>query len=65
MIIVRGDLSEDVVYELTKCLWEHIDEVYQTIPGLKDSLKLENALDTTVTVHPGALKYYKEVGLIS
>ena len=26
---------------------------------------LENALDTTVTVHPGALKYYKEVGLIS
>ena len=65
VIIVRGDLSEDVVYELTKCLWEHIDEVYQTIPGLKDSLKLENALDTTVTVHPGALKYYKEVGLIS
>ena len=64
VIIVRDDLPENVVYELTKCLWEHIDEVYETIPGLRDSLTLENALDTTITVHPGALIYYKEIGLV-
>ena len=64
VIIVRKDLSEDIVYELTKCLWEHIEEIYQAVPGLRYSLKLENALNTTCEIHPGAMKYYREIGLV-
>ncbi|MBR2281999.1 MAG: TAXI family TRAP transporter solute-binding subunit [Spirochaetales bacterium] len=64
VIIVRKDLSEDIVYELTKCLWEHIEEVYTAVPGLRYSLKLENALNTTCEIHPGAMKYYREIGLV-
>lgn len=63
VIIVSKELSEDIVYELTKCLWEHIEEIYTAVPGLRYSLKLENALNTTCDVHPGAMKYYKEIGL--
>ncbi len=63
IIIVREDLSVEIVYELTKCLFEHIEEVYQSIPGLRGSLSLENALKTTVEIHPGAMKYYREMGI--
>ena len=41
-----------------------LDEVYQAVPGLRYSLKLENALNTTCEIHPGAMKYYKEIGLV-
>ncbi|MDY4610740.1 MAG: TAXI family TRAP transporter solute-binding subunit [Sphaerochaetaceae bacterium] len=64
IIIVREGLSEEIVYQLTKTMFEHLDEVYQSIPGLRNSLMLENALNTTVDIHPGAMKYYKEVGLV-
>jgi len=63
VIIVRADLSDEIVYQLTKTLFEHIGEVYQAIPGLKGNLTLENALHTTIPVHPGAMRYYKEVGI--
>ncbi len=64
IIIVRKDLPEDIVYELTKTLWENIEEVYTALPGLRYSLTLDNALDTTCEIHPGALKYYREIGLV-
>lgn len=63
VIIVRKDLSDDIVYELTKCLWEHIEDIYTAVPGLRYSLKLENALNTTCEIHPGAMRYYKEIGI--
>lgn len=64
IIIVRSDLDEDIVYYLTKTLYENIEDIYQAVPGLRGLLTLENAHNTVVPIHSGAQKYYREAGVI-
>jgi len=53
-------MPEDVVYEITKAIYEGIDEVRELHVGLRD-LSLENAAGGLgIPLHPGAEKYYKE-----
>ena len=55
-------LEEDLVYQMTKILWEHIDEVYATAEWMK-SITRENALhEMNIPLHVGAYRYYKEAG---
>lgn len=62
--LVREDLDEKLVYNLTKTIWENLDDLKSFHAAVKD-LKLEDALNgLTVPLHPGASRYYKEVGLI-
>ena len=64
MVAVRADLDEDLVYEMTKAIFENLEALGQAHHKGK-SLTLEKALDgMTLDIHPGALKYYKEVGLV-
>lgn len=61
--IVRADLPASVVYELTKAVWEHEGEIRDIMAGLKD-FGIKNALKmANMPVHPGAKRYYKEVGI--
>jgi uncharacterized protein len=62
-IICDPDLSEEVVYNVTKALWENMDQIYAINPGFKAGT-FENACrNLVVPPHPGALKYYKEKGI--
>ena len=65
VMFTRGDMPEDVVYNLTKALWEHIDELGQAQKNLK-GLKPEDAVKdiANVPLHPGAEKYYREIGVL-
>jgi len=57
-------MSEDLVYRITKALWENIDEL-AAVHAQGKNVKLETALSAmSVPLHPGAEKYYKEVGLL-
>ncbi len=61
---VRADMPEDVVYEMMKVFWEHIGEVQDQAAWLKNSLRLETAFAHMAgPLHPGAIRYYREVGL--
>jgi TRAP transporter TAXI family solute receptor len=63
---IRADLSEDLVYEMTKALYENWDEVLQSAPWWAEpgEASLESApAMTTVDYHPGAIRYYKEQGV--
>ena len=61
--VAREDISEAAVYALTKALWEHNAELVKK-PGLFEWTK-----DKFITkqprlpYHPGAIKFYKEIGL--
>lgn len=59
------DMSEDVVYELTKSFWENIEKLAETNKSL-EGLKVEDAVNeiADLPLHDGAIKYYKEVGVI-
>lgn len=63
-LIVRGDLDEQTVYEITKAMFENLDRLVQAHAAAK-GIKLENAAKgLPVPLHPGAAKYYREKGLI-
>lgn len=62
-LIVRDDLSEAMVYGLTKALFEKQVELASAHAKGKE-LSLKGAVEgVSVDFHPGALKYYKEKGV--
>jgi len=62
--IVSNKLSEDTVYTITKALFESKAQIELAHSKGKE-LTLAYAVDgIPVNFHPGALKYYKEVGAI-
>ncbi len=60
IMVVNKDVPDDIVYGITKALWEnHADLV--GVKKVWNSVKLENALlGAALPVHPGAKKYYDE-----
>lgn len=61
-IMVRGDVDEEVVYTLTKALWEHVATVNAASAGLS-LVNLDDALTAiSADLHPGAARYYREIG---
>jgi hypothetical protein len=64
MLVTREDMPEDVIYEVTKAIFEHRDVLVAAHKRAED-ITLETALDgMPIPLHPGAEKYYKEKGLI-
>jgi len=60
--IASSDLSEDLVYELVKTTFEKHEDLLSVDPTAKDTIA-DNITYSTVPLHPGALKYYKEEGI--
>jgi TRAP transporter TAXI family solute receptor len=63
-LITHSGVSDDVAYRMTKAMYDNIDTLYAAHNAAK-VIKLENAIKgMPVPLHPGAERYYKEVGLI-
>jgi uncharacterized protein len=61
MLVASSDLVDDVVYEITKAIFENLDKVTHAKGKL---IKVENALNGVgIDVHPGAQKYFDEKGV--
>lgn len=59
MLVVQNELSEDLVYDITKAIYENTDQIQHAKAEL---IKAETALDGIgIDVHPGAQKYFDEV----
>ena len=64
--IVSNEMSEDQVYEITKNLWEKQEEIAVAhAKGKEMSKDTASAAIGNVPLHPGAEKYYKEIGVIA
>ncbi|OGP46410.1 MAG: hypothetical protein A3K30_05975 [Deltaproteobacteria bacterium RBG_13_51_10] len=61
-INVRPGLSDDLVYRLVKVIWEHYDEVVKASPPAK-WVKAADIVHMVAPIHPGAVKYYREIGI--
>jgi uncharacterized protein len=62
-VTARKDLDADLIYDITKTYWEASVEAAKTNPWLGD-ITLEYAVqDGGMSLHPGALRYYEEIGL--
>ncbi len=63
-LITHAGVSDDLAYQMTKTLYENLDTLYAAHNAAK-AIKRENAIKgMPVPLHPGAEKYYREVGLI-
>lgn len=63
VITASKDLSEDVVYEITKTMFESQSELAGSQAKFQ-YLNAEDAVAGSFDLHPGAEKYYKEIGVL-
>ena len=74
VLVASNDLSEDLVYQITKTLFENKDELTNAkksyispetaIQGVPTSESDAAAGVTGGSFHPGAVKYYQEIGVM-
>jgi TRAP transporter TAXI family solute receptor len=65
ILVVRDDLPDDIVYAMTKALFENLEAV-RAGHFRGNDLTPERALDgLTVPLHPGAERYFREIGVIN
>ncbi len=57
----REDLQEDLAYQMVKTLFEHKEDLL-AVRQTMENMTLENVEKIAIPIHPGALKYYKEMG---
>jgi len=63
MWVCDADLPENLVYRITKAFWENIADV-QKVHAKGKLITLDTALDgISVPMHPGAARYYNEIGM--
>lgn len=63
VLVTRIDIPEEVVYEVTKVIWENLATL-QEIHGATKDMRLEIAIEGLgAPLHPGAIRYYREIGL--
>ncbi len=57
----KADLPEAVAYQITKAFWENRPIWEKSHPSMQ-MLELDGVNQMVAKIHPGALKYYKEIG---
>src|SRR5947199_7367322 len=63
-LVTSSAVSDDLAYQMTKLVFESLPELANAHAAGKE-IKLENAATgSPVPLHPGAIRYYKEKGLI-
>lgn len=64
-IAVRADLDEEMIYQITRAFWENIDQLTSEAPWAA-ALDVNYAATQRglMQLHPGARRYYEEVGAL-
>jgi TRAP transporter TAXI family solute receptor len=63
-LVTHADVPDDVVYAMTKSLFENLDDMSAAHAAAKD-IKLEGAAaNPPAPLHPGAERYFKEAGAL-
>lgn len=62
MLYCRADADEDAIYQLTKTLWENLDELASADTGFAALSTDMAAFGPDLPFHPGAERYLKEIG---
>ena len=63
-LCTNADVPEDVVYNITKELFENLDTFKTLHPAFADLNKEDMLKGLSAPLHPGAQKYFKEAGLL-
>ncbi|MGI6129829.1 MAG: TAXI family TRAP transporter solute-binding subunit [bacterium] len=63
IVMIHKDQPDEVVYALTKALWENRDHLAQ-VNNKAEYMDIDDPVKgITIPIHPGAAKYYQEQGI--
>ena len=62
-LVISADVSEDRVYAMTKAIFESLDDLAGVHPAFGRVTKETVLNGFGAPLHPGALKYYREIGV--
>ncbi|EGL82910.1 TRAP transporter solute receptor, TAXI family [Caldalkalibacillus thermarum TA2.A1] len=66
MLIADASVEEEVVYNLVKTMWENLDKLKSAHPIVEQFDINQATTDLAgIPLHPGAEKYYKEIGVLT
>lgn len=63
-VIAREDMPEELVYQITKAINEGHDELVQSFATWDSFVPEKAAQPMAYPYHPGAIRYYKEAGIL-
>jgi TRAP transporter TAXI family solute receptor len=61
--VAHKDLSDGLVYQIVKTVFEHQAELMKAHPVAKETIPENIERNTLFPLHPGALRYYREKGI--
>ena len=64
LFVTDDRLDEAQAYEITKAVLEHIPELSAALAAAKEMSPANAVIGSSIPFHPGALRYYKEKGII-
>lgn len=59
----RSDLPDDLVYNLVKAVYDNQPSLVGSTDSAKETVPQNVAKDTFLPFHPGAVRYYREIGV--
>jgi uncharacterized protein len=61
--IGRADLPNDLVYQLVKAVFDNHPRLLKATSKARETLPQNADKDTFLPFHPGAVRYYREIGI--
>ncbi len=62
VLAVNEAMDEELAYQITKVLFEQVEELIAIHPAANDTTVEFALASTPVPLHPGAVRYYEEIG---
>ncbi|MFP4275164.1 MAG: TAXI family TRAP transporter solute-binding subunit [Paracoccaceae bacterium] len=62
VLVVNAEMDEDLAYNITKAMFDNVDELIAVHPAANDTTVEFSLGATPIPMHPGALRYYEETG---
>ncbi len=63
-LVTREGLSDDTVYAMTKAIFSNLNELVQIHPAARGIAIKDAVTGMPLPLHPGAERYYREIGLL-
>jgi TRAP transporter TAXI family solute receptor len=63
-LVTREGLSADIVYAMTKAVFSNLNQLAQIHPAARGITVKDATTGMPLSLHPGAERYYREIGLL-
>ena len=62
-VVANQDLPDDLVYRVVKAAFDKHAQLVKAHPAAGETIPANINRDTFLPIHPGALRYYREIGI--